>query len=142
MERVNQCMETFLRCFVSASSKRWAQWISLTEFRYNTSFHTSIGRSPFEALYGHPPRYFGFSSDSVVADGDMGQWLQECEVMTSLIKQHLHRASVRMKNQADKGRIEREFSVGELVFLKLQPYVQSSLAPRANHSSCKSEANI
>jgi hypothetical protein len=60
----------------------------------------------------------------------MGQWLQEREVMTSLIKQHLQR--VRMKNQADKGRSERAFSVGDLVFLKLQPYVQSSLAPHAN----------
>jgi hypothetical protein len=97
-ERVNQCMKTFLRCFVSASPKKWAQWISLAEFWYNTSFHTSIGRSPFEALYGHSPRYFGLFSDSVTAEGDMGQWLQEREVMTNLIKQHLQRASVTMKN--------------------------------------------
>jgi hypothetical protein len=37
-----------------------------------------------------------------------------------------------MKQQADKGRSERQFSEGDLVFLRLQPYVQSSLAPRAN----------
>jgi hypothetical protein len=37
-----------------------------------------------------------------------------------------------MKQQADKGHSETEFAVGELVLLKLQPYVQSSLAPRAN----------
>lgn len=37
-----------------------------------------------------------------------------------------------MKKQADKGQSERQFSVGDMVFLKLQPYVQSSLAPRAN----------
>lgn len=37
-----------------------------------------------------------------------------------------------MKRQADKQRSERQFSIGDMVFLKLQPYVQSSLAPRAN----------
>jgi hypothetical protein len=37
-----------------------------------------------------------------------------------------------MKAQADKNRIEREFSVGDLVYLKLQPYIQSSVAPRSN----------
>lgn len=38
-----------------------------------------------------------------------------------------------MKQQADKGRIEREFSVGDSVYVKLQPYVQTSVATRANH---------
>jgi hypothetical protein len=37
-----------------------------------------------------------------------------------------------MKKQADKKRSERVFAVGDMVFLKLQPYIQSSLAPRSN----------
>jgi hypothetical protein len=37
-----------------------------------------------------------------------------------------------MKQQSDKGRSERESQVGDLVFLKLQLHVQSSLAPRAS----------
>ncbi|XP_066330232.1 uncharacterized protein [Miscanthus floridulus] len=37
-----------------------------------------------------------------------------------------------MKRQADKQRSERSFAVGDWVFLKVQPYVQSSLARRAN----------
>jgi hypothetical protein len=52
--------------------------------------------------------------------------------MTYLVKQHLNRVLVWMKHQADKGRSEREFVVGDLVFLKLQPYVQFSFATRAN----------
>ena len=52
--------------------------------------------------------------------------------MTDLIRQHLARAKHRMKCQANKKRSERQFSVGDLVFVKLKPYVQSSLAPRAN----------
>jgi hypothetical protein len=37
-----------------------------------------------------------------------------------------------MKSQVDKGSTKREFDVGDLVFLKLQPYIESSLAPRSN----------
>lgn len=38
-----------------------------------------------------------------------------------------------MKSQVDKNMTERVFVVGDLVFLKLQPYAQSSVVHRANH---------
>jgi hypothetical protein len=38
-----------------------------------------------------------------------------------------------MKSQADIGHFDRQFQVGDLVFLKLQSYIQSSLTPHANH---------
>lgn len=52
--------------------------------------------------------------------------------MQALIQQHLARAKTRMKAQADKNRTERSFTVGDWVYAKLQPYVQTSVAPRAN----------
>ena len=47
-------------------------------------------------------------------------------------RQHLLRMQKRMKAQADKNRVERVFSVGDSVFLRLQPYIQVSLARRTN----------
>lgn len=38
-----------------------------------------------------------------------------------------------MKHQAEKKRSERSFEVGDLAYLKLQPYIQSSLAFRGNN---------
>jgi len=38
-----------------------------------------------------------------------------------------------MKRQADKGRTECTFAVGDWVFLKLQPYVQTSVARRSSN---------
>lgn len=38
-----------------------------------------------------------------------------------------------MKHQADKKRSDRVFHAGDVVFMKLQPYIQSSVAPRAHH---------
>jgi hypothetical protein len=52
--------------------------------------------------------------------------------MTKLLKMHLERVR-HMKNQADKGRTERVFQVGDWVYLKLQPYIQSFVERRANH---------
>ena len=53
-------------------------------------------------------------------------------MINTLIQQHLARAQQRMKTQADKSRSELQFVVGDWVYLKLQPYVQTSLAARAN----------
>jgi transposase InsO family protein len=55
-ERVNQCMETFLRCFANAVPTRWFDWLHLAEFWYNTTWHSSLTQSPFLTLYGHSPR--------------------------------------------------------------------------------------
>jgi hypothetical protein len=131
-ERVNQCMETYLSCFVHACPTKWIHWLSLAEFWYNTSFHSTIQRSPFEVLYGFPPCHFGLDASSVSAVPELSDWLEQRALMHSLIKQHLLRAQARMKVQADKHRSERSFAVGDWVYLKLQPYVQSSLAPRSN----------
>jgi hypothetical protein len=57
--------------------------------------------------------------------------------MTDLIQQHLNRAAVIMKSQANKGRSQHQPEVGDMVFIKLQPYIQSSLAPSANKLSFK-----
>lgn len=52
--------------------------------------------------------------------------------MIDLVQQHLARARHRMQTQANKRRSERSFVVGDWIYLKLQPYVQASLAPQAN----------
>jgi hypothetical protein len=132
-ERVNQCFEGYLHCFAHACPTKWIQWLSLAEFWYNTSMHSALGKSPFEVLYGRPPRQLGIMADSTCSVPDLQQWLDERNLMQELLHQHLERVWLRMKHQADKNRTERSFAVGDLVFLKLQPYVQSSVAPRAHH---------
>jgi transposase InsO family protein len=132
-ERVNQCLETFLRSFVHACPSKWSSWLSVAEYWYNTSFHSSLGRSPFEVLYGRSPRNLGLDISDASTQLDLQTWLQQRELMVKMIRQNLLRAQQRMKAQADKGRTEREFKEGDMVYLKLQPYVQSSVARRANH---------
>jgi hypothetical protein len=54
-ERVNQCLEIYLRCSVQDSPKSWKSWLSLAKLWYNSSFHSALGCSPFKALYGYEP---------------------------------------------------------------------------------------
>lgn len=63
---------------------------------------------------------------------ELSDWIQDRQVMSDLILHHLAHAKERMKRQADKHRSERQFNVGDLVFVKLQPYVHTTLAHRAN----------
>jgi ribosomal protein L21E len=132
-ERVNQCLEGYLRCFVHACPHQWKKWLALAEFWYNTSFHTSLNSTPFEILYGQKPRHLGIDVIQSCAVPDVQMWLQDRSTMVQLLQQQLVRAQQRQKQQADKHRTERSFEVGDSVYLKLQPYVQTSVATRANH---------
>lgn len=53
--------------------------------------------------------------------------------MQQVLSEHLHRARNIMKSQADKKRNDRSFAVGDSVFVKLQPHVQTTVARRSNH---------
>jgi hypothetical protein len=141
-ERLNQCLETYLRCLVHANPKQWAKWLSLAAYWYNTSFHSALGRSPFEVLYGRKPRHFAFQRAEPNGHTELDEWLRERAEMLPVIRQHLERAQRRMKQQADKKRMERSFAVGDWVYLKLQPYIQVSVARRSTHWDSNSLGHI
>ena len=45
-----------LRACVLEFQGSWDEYISLMEFTYNNQFHSSIGMTPYEALYGRKCR--------------------------------------------------------------------------------------
>ncbi|XP_066344191.1 uncharacterized protein [Miscanthus floridulus] len=80
-ERVNQCMETFLRCFANAARGKWFDWLHLAEFWYNTTWHSALNRSPFEALYGQSARQLGIDSSSACSVDALDDWLQQKSII-------------------------------------------------------------
>jgi hypothetical protein len=54
-ERVNQCLEQYLRCMAFKEPTKWCDWLPTAELWYNCAYHTSIKMSPFEALYEYAP---------------------------------------------------------------------------------------
>ncbi|KAI3712432.1 hypothetical protein L1987_70988 [Smallanthus sonchifolius] len=55
-ERTIQNLEDMLRACVIDFGGNWDSHLSLIEFSYNNSYHTSINMAPFEALYGRKCR--------------------------------------------------------------------------------------
>ncbi|KAJ0491928.1 putative nucleotidyltransferase, Ribonuclease H [Helianthus annuus] len=126
-EVLNRCLETYLRCMAMAEPHTWAQWLALAEWWYNTTWHSAIKMSPFKALYGmDPPIHLPYIPNSTTVD-TLDTWLNSRDSMITTLKQSLERARNRMKQFADLKRSERTFEVGDWVYLKLQPYVQTSL---------------
>ena len=126
-EVVNRCLETYLRCMTGERPKEWSKWLSLAEYWYNTNFHTSIQTTPYEVVYGQPPpspiAYVQGQSHVDAVDRS----LSAREAAVRLLKFHLHRAQQKMKINADKHRTERDFDVGQWVYVKLQPHRQVTL---------------
>jgi hypothetical protein len=87
----------------------------------------SIGMSPFIYLYNYDPLSFvdiafGDSRAHMVQD-----WVHQSQDILRELKDHLKREQNQQKVQPDKHKVERTFEVGELVYLRLQPYRQDSI---------------
>lgn len=123
----------YLRCFTSAKPNEWVHWISWAEFCYNTSPHTSTRKTPFEVLYGGAaPNLLTYVPGTARVEA-VDQTLQARDRVMRELRTQLQQAQERMKAAYDRGRVEREFSVGDWVYLRLQPYRQTSLALRSSN---------
>jgi hypothetical protein len=79
----------------------WVKWVSLAEWWYNTTFHSSIGKTPFEALYGFPPPLHIPYIPKDATEKDVEEFMQDRELALKLLKQSLQKAQNRMKQQTD-----------------------------------------
>ncbi|KAK8957341.1 hypothetical protein KSP39_PZI000693 [Platanthera zijinensis] len=131
-EVLNRGVETYLRCFVMDEPRTWVRWLHWAEYCYNTSFHTASRLTPFEAVYGRPPPTLCSYEPAGSALPAVDRTLQDRDRTLAILRDNLRTAQDRMKVQSDKHRTEREFVVGDEVFLKLQPYRQLSVARWAN----------
>lgn len=102
----------------------------MAEFWYNSSYHTSLGNTPFKALYGVDPNFGMMPIEAGNLPTSLSELAADREDFMATLRDNLLRAQQRIKLQADKHRKDREFAVGEEVLLKLQPYAQSSLVNR------------
>ncbi|KAA0051377.1 T32E20.30 [Cucumis melo var. makuwa] len=66
-ERVNRCLETYLRCFCNEQSSSWNRFIPSAELWYNITFHASAKATPIQMAGSLvrkkceklAPRYYG-----------------------------------------------------------------------------------
>ncbi|MCH86988.1 Ty3/gypsy retrotransposon protein, partial [Trifolium medium] len=131
-EVVNRCVETYLRCFIADQPKHWVSWLHWAEFWFNTTFHTSTEKTPFEIVYGRsaPTLTRWVQGETRVAS--VQKDLMDRDEALKQLKNQLLKAQERMRMQADRKRVERSFTCGEWVFVKLRAHRQQSVATRIN----------
>lgn len=132
-ERVNQILEQYLRCYVPAQQNKWVHWLSLAQFAYNNTTHSSTKVSPFVANYGFHPKGIHGSNGGVNIAAD--QLSSEIEQIQEFLKRNLKNAIQSYTAKADKNRTETpRFSKDDLVMVRAQdmtlPIESRKLGPR------------
>ncbi|KAD3067056.1 hypothetical protein E3N88_34936 [Mikania micrantha] len=100
----------------------WDKHLPLIEFSYNNSYHNSIGRAQFEALYGRKcrcPICWTEVGDNIITGLEL---IQETTDKIAQIQQRLQTTRSRKKSYADKRRKSLEFQVGDRVMLKVSTW--------------------
>jgi hypothetical protein len=126
-EIVNKWVEGYLRNYVGGQQRTWVRWLHMGEYCYNMTYHMSIRMTPFRALYGYDAPSFidaSFGDSRVPGAKD---WMGESRRILQSTKENLQAAQNQQKVYANQHRVDHSFEVGDLVFLRLQPYRQSSL---------------
>lgn len=118
-ERVNQVLEDMLRACVLDLKGAWEEHLPLVEFAYNNIYHSSIGMTPFEALYDRPchsPTYWVKVGDGPLHGPEIIQQTTEKIVR---IHERMKATQDRQKSHANLRHRDLHFEVGDNVFIKI-----------------------
>ncbi|MCO5557885.1 hypothetical protein L7F22_011457 [Adiantum nelumboides] len=117
-KEANSTILDLLKCYVSKHKGKWEQYLSLVEYAYNNTVHSSTGKVPFEIVEGGkkvPPilhtRDKIFEADKYVLDMDE---------MYKKVKVALEKTQAKQKKAVDRHRREVVFSLGDWVPLRFE----------------------
>ena len=130
-EVVNRGLEQYLRAFTQDKPHSWVSLLGWAEFSYNSTYHSSIKMSPFQALFGRPPPAIPPYSKGSTSMQALDEALSEQDALLRSLKENLRQAQHRMIQKANAHRREAQFAVGDQVLVKLQPYRQNTVASRS-----------
>ena len=97
-ERTIQTLENMLRTCVLDFGENWSKYLTLVEFDYNNTFHSSIQMAPYEVLYGRKCR-FSICWDEVgerkILDPTIVPWIEKTNEKVKLVRQRIQTAQNR-----------------------------------------------
>ena len=116
-ERVNQDLERTLRCLASTNPSSWSEHLMWAEYAHNTLWHSSLGMSPFECLYGYAPPMFA-EQEREVGVPAAGRLVGRCRRAWQRARRALQAAAMAHKRAADRRRRPApSFCPGQRVWL-------------------------
>lgn len=100
----NRCLEQYLRVYAHNQPHLWFKFLAWAEFCYNSSYHTSIKMSPYEAVYGVKPNLLPGYQLGAASVQSVDELLQRRAEVHQQLRINLQVAQTRMKRQADTKR--------------------------------------
>ncbi|XP_071906041.1 uncharacterized protein [Coffea arabica] len=122
-ERTIQTLEDMLRTCILDFGGNWGQHMTLVEFTYNNSYHSSIQMAPYEALYGRKcrsPIYW----DEIGERKRVGMVAYRLELLPSLSRIHdVFHVSMLKKYYSDPSHIlqPKEIEIDESLTYEEKP---------------------
>ena len=127
VERFNRSLLQLLRCYTQ-QEEDWEQYLPLVLYAYCTAPHSSTGISPFQLMFGRPPKSTQVQS---LTGFDPSSYSTQLQVKLAALQDLVHinttKAAQVQKLHYDKSSTSRSFTPQELVWLsiptagKLQP---------------------
>ncbi|KAI3359440.1 hypothetical protein L3Q82_002948 [Scortum barcoo] len=102
-ERLNQELETCLRCLVSQNQTTWSDYLMWIEYAHNALPTTATGLSPFHVVYGYQAPLFPVNEEEVTVPSAHAM-ARRCRKVWVAARQMLLRGQDRMKAAADRHR--------------------------------------
>jgi hypothetical protein len=121
-EVVNRVLGNLLRCLTKEYGVMWDQMLPQAEYAYNDSVNRTIGKSPFEVVYGlHPRGVFELRNleNSEGRSAYVDDFSQSMKEVHEQVKKQLQEATQKLKEKVDERRKDLQFAVGDLVMVHL-----------------------
>lgn len=136
-EVVNMSLEIYLRCFAGENPRSWFRFLHLVEYWFNTSHHSAIGMTLFQAMFGRPPPSLIDYIEGTATTEAIESNLHQRKLIIQALRTNLKRTRQSMKDKANAHRRDISFKPEQFVWLRLRPYRQQSVQKRPYHKLSK-----
>lgn len=132
-ERTNQLINKWLRDYFQGRESLWSRELSRAQFSYNNFNHSTIGMSPFQAMYGYHPRMLAQVLEFEPRCKGVIERLEVIRKIRESLEESWSRAVKEQAKYYDARHTPKEYRVGDTVGLSTRNFkfkTSHKFAPR------------
>jgi transposase InsO family protein len=132
-ERLNRDIEQQLRWHADKTGSNWKEWLSVVEMQYNSTVHSSTGKTPYEmngtnwrdpfTMALQKPSEVSGDGSAMSTDG-AEDLLRDVRITWEDARQVMLKQREQQKKYADRKRRDERYEVGDLVMLSTKNLAQ------------------